>query len=213
MKDIKEEFEKLTNHEKIDFMKNILPEVQELMQNNPEQRQEMMSSMMDEGEMDMSPMMQKKEKMMKKKMKKEKMKNKMKMKNEKSMSNYGISKAVELSYQDTVEKVKVELKKEGFGVLAELDMKNIFQEKLDKEINDYIILEACNPAFAFDGIGEEYELGLLLPCNVIVFETEDQEIKVAAIDPEKALGMSDNEKVNEIAQEIKARLERAIENV
>jgi len=129
------------------------------------------------------------------------------------MSNYGIQKTVELSYQKTVNKVKDELKNEGFGVLTELDMKNIFKDKLDKEMNNYIILEACNPAFAFEGIAEEPELGLLLPCNVIVFETEDQEIKVAAIDPEKALGMSENKRVNEIAQEIKSRLVRVIESI
>jgi len=129
------------------------------------------------------------------------------------MSNYGIKKTVKLSYKEAVKKVKNELKEEGFGVLTELDMKKIFKEKLDNEMNNYVILEACNPAFAFEGIAEEPELGLLLPCNVIVFETEDQEIKVAAIDPEKALGMSGNKKVNEIAQEIKAKLERVIENI
>lgn len=129
------------------------------------------------------------------------------------MSEYGIEKTVKLSYQETIKKAKEELKKEGFGVLTELDMKKIFKEKLDKEMNNYIILEACNPAFAFEGIAEEPELGLLLPCNVIVYETEAQEVKVAAIDPEKALGMSKNKKVNEIAKEIKSRLNRIIENV
>jgi len=129
------------------------------------------------------------------------------------MSKYGIQKSVELSYQDAVSKVKSELKEEGFGVLAEIDMKKTFKEKLDKDMNNYLILEACNPAFAFEGIGEESELGLLLPCNVIIFENNKQEIKVAAIDPEKALGMSENKKVNEIAQEIKSRLERVIESI
>ncbi len=129
------------------------------------------------------------------------------------MSKYGIQKTVELSYQKTVNKVKDELKKEGFGVLAELDMKNIFKDKLDKEMKNYIIFEACNPAFAFEGITEESELGLLLPCNVIVYENDKQEVNVAAIDPEKALGMSDNKKVNEIAREIKSRLERVIESI
>lgn len=129
------------------------------------------------------------------------------------MSNYGIQKTVEYSYEDTVNKVKSELKNEGFGVLAEIDMKKTFKEKLDKEMDNYIILEACNPAFAFEGIEEEPELGLLLPCNVIVFEDDNQEITAAAIDPEKALGMSENEKVNEIAQEIKSRLERVIKSI
>jgi uncharacterized protein (DUF302 family) len=202
MEELKEKFEKLTDEKKIEFMKTIIPEVQELMKNNPDQRQKMMSSMMGEGEMDMSQMMQKKGKMKKRKMKKEKI-----------MSNYGIKKTVGSSYQETVNKVKDVLKEESFGVLVELDMKKIFKEKLDKEMNNYVILEACNPAFAFEGIAEEPELGLLLPCNVIVFETRGQEIKVAAIDPEKALGMSGNKKVNEIAQEIKARLERVIENI
>lgn len=129
------------------------------------------------------------------------------------MSKYGIKKTVELSYQDAVEKVKSELKEEGFGVLAEIDMQKTFKDKLEEEMNNYVILEACNPAFAFEGMGEEPELGLLLPCNVIIFETDNNEIKVAAIDPEKALGMSENRRVNEIAQEIKSRLERVIENV
>lgn len=129
------------------------------------------------------------------------------------MSNYGIQKTVEYSYEDTVNKVKSELKKEGFGVLAEINMKKTFKAKLDKEMNNYIILEACNPAFAYEGIGEEPELGLLLPCNVIVFENDNQEITAAAIDPEKALGMSENEKVNEIAQEIKSRLKRVIKSI
>ncbi len=129
------------------------------------------------------------------------------------MSNYGIMKTVELSYQEAVKKVKDELKKEDFGVLAEIDMKKTFKEKLNKDRNNYLILEACNPAFAFEGMGEEPELGLLLPCNVIIFETDNQEINVAAIDPEKALGMSENKRVNEIAQEIKSRLERVIENI
>ena len=128
------------------------------------------------------------------------------------MSKYGIQKSVDLSYQDTVKKVKDELKAEGFGVLAEIDMKKTFKEKLDKDMDNYIILEACNPAFAFEGIAEESELGLQLPCNVIVYE-DDKETKVAAIDPEKALGMSEDERVNEIAQEIKSRLERVIENI
>ena len=129
------------------------------------------------------------------------------------MTNYGINKTVELSYQETIKKVKEELKKEDFGVLAEIDMKKTFKEKLDKEINNYLIMEACNPAFAFEGIAEESELGLLLPCNVIVYESEEGEINAAAIDPEKALGMSENKKINEIAKKIKARLERVIENI
>ncbi|RCW50620.1 DUF302 domain-containing protein [Halanaerobium sp. ST460_2HS_T2] len=128
------------------------------------------------------------------------------------MSKYGIQKSVELSYQEAVDKVKNELKTEGFGVLAEIDMKKTFEDKLDKEMNNYVILEACNPAFAFEGIGEEPELGLLLPCNVIVFE-DNNKTKVAAIDPEEALGMSENKKVREIAVEIKSRLSRVIENI
>jgi len=129
------------------------------------------------------------------------------------MSNYGIEKTVGLSYQDTLNKVKSELKEEGFGVLAEIDMQKTFKKKLDEDTNNYVILEACNPSFAYEGMGEEPELGLLLPCNVIVFETDKKKIKVAAIDPEKALGMSENKRINEIAQEIKSRLERVIENV
>lgn len=129
------------------------------------------------------------------------------------MIKYGISKKVELSYSEAVTKVKDELKEEGFGVLAEIDMKKTFKEKLDEDMNNYLILEACNPAFAFEGIGEEAELGLLLPCNVIVYENDDKETKVAAIDPVKALGMSEDKRVNEIAGEIKSRLTRVIKSI
>jgi uncharacterized protein (DUF302 family) len=129
------------------------------------------------------------------------------------MSKYGIKKTVGLSYSEAVTKVKDELKEEGFGVLAEIDMQKTFKKKLDEDMNNYLILEACNPAFAFEGIGEESELGLLLPCNVIVYENDNQETKVAAIDPEKALGMSEDKRVNEIAEEIKSRLTRVIESI
>ncbi|MFW5988072.1 MAG: DUF302 domain-containing protein [bacterium] len=129
------------------------------------------------------------------------------------MSNYGIKKKVDLSFQETVNKVKDELKNEEFGVLAEIDMRKTFKEKLDKENNNYRILEACNPSFAFEAMAEDPELGLLLPCNLIVYETDDQEVKMAAIDPEKVLGMSENKKVNEIAEEIKSRLKRVIKKI
>jgi len=129
------------------------------------------------------------------------------------MSNYSIKKNVNMSYEKALEKVKDELKKEGFGVLSELDMKNIFKEKIDKDLKKYTILGACNPKFAYKGIEMEKELGLLLPCNVIVYVDENDNTIVAAVDPVKSLGLSNNDDIDKVGEEIFNRLTNVIENM
>lgn len=129
------------------------------------------------------------------------------------MSNYSLKKKVDLDYEAALEKVKVELKKEGFGVLSEIDMKQTFKEKIGKDFNKYIILGACNPEFAYKGLGMEEDLGLLLPCNVIVYTSDSGETTVATINPMEVITLSHNEDIKELAIEIKERLERVMENM
>lgn len=123
--------------------------------------------------------------------------------------NYGFSKTVSLSYEKTIEKVTEELKKEGFGVLTTIDMKETLKKKIDVDIPRYIILGACNPQFANKSLQIEKEIGLLLPCNVIVYEKNDAVI-VSAFNPGIMEKIVDNPALKPIAEEVKAKLERVI---
>ena len=123
--------------------------------------------------------------------------------------NYGFSKKVSLSYEKAIETVTEELKKEGFGVLTTIDVKETLKKKIDVDIPRYIILGACNPPFAHKSIQAEQEIGLLLPCNVIVYEKEGT-ITVSAFNPMIMESIIDNPAIQPIAEEVKARLERVI---
>ncbi len=125
---------------------------------------------------------------------------------------YGISKVVDLSYEEAVNKVTEELKKEGFGVLTTIDVKETLKKKLNVDFDKYIILGACNPPYAYKALQAEYELGLILPCNVIVYE-KDGKVTVSAFDPVVMSQMIDNPKLKEIAVEVREKLERVIRNV
>jgi uncharacterized protein (DUF302 family) len=96
--------------------------------------------------------------------------------------NYGISKTISLSFENAVEKVTEELKKEGFGVLTTIDVKATMKQKLGVDFTKYVILGACNPPFAHQSLLAEEQIGLLLPCNVIVYEKEGTTV-VSAFDP------------------------------
>ena len=125
---------------------------------------------------------------------------------------YSFGKEVDISYEDAIEKVTSELKKEGFGVLTEIDVKDTLKKKLDVDFDKYIILGACNPPFAHKSLTLEKEMGILLPCNVIVYEEEGKTV-VSAVDPEMMLSVVDNPELGSIAKEVKGRLERVIENL
>ena len=129
------------------------------------------------------------------------------------MSNYSFSKKVDLDFNEAIEKLKAELKEEGFGVLTEIDVKKTVREKLYKDFNRYQILGACNPNFAFKALQKETEIGLLLPCNVIVYENDAGETIVAAVDASKALGITDNDQLKPIAEEVSIRLKRVVSKV
>lgn len=126
--------------------------------------------------------------------------------------NYGFSKTVSLTYDQAIEKVTDELKKEGFGVLTTIDVKDTLKKKLNVDFTRYMILGACNPPFAYQALQVEEQLGLLLPCNVIVYEKGDK-VVVAAFDPMIMVKILDNENMEPIAEEAERRLRRVIEAV
>ncbi len=125
---------------------------------------------------------------------------------------YGFSKTVNLSFDQTVEKVTEELKKEGFGVLTTIDVRETLKKKLDVDFKRYTILGACNPPFAHKALQAEEEIGLLLPCNVIVYEKGSSTV-VSAFDPMAMMKVIDNEKMAPIAREVQDRIKRVIERM
>lgn len=129
------------------------------------------------------------------------------------MSKYGISKSVKYGYEETVEKTRQALAKEGFGILTEIDVKATLKKKLDKDFRKYVILGACNPPYAYQALSSELEIGLLLPCNVIVYENGNGGTTVSAIDPIIAMSFVVNSEVETVAKEIKAKLEHVIDSL
>ena len=118
-----------------------------------------------------------------------------------------------ISFENAVEKVTEELKKEGFGVLTEIDIKSTFKKKLDVDMNKYVILGACNPNYAFNALNEDSKLGVFLPCNVIVEEHDNGDIEVSAVDPIASMLSVKNEKVEVFAKDVLEKLERVIDNL
>ncbi|MCH7723906.1 MAG: DUF302 domain-containing protein [Bacteroidetes bacterium] len=126
--------------------------------------------------------------------------------------NYGFSKTVDLSFEDTINKVTEELKKEGFGILTTIDIKETLKNKIDVDFKKYTILGACNPTLAHKALQAEEEIGLLLPCNVIVYEKEGKSA-VSVFDPSLMSKVVENEKLDSIAEEVKEKLERVFDSI
>lgn len=122
---------------------------------------------------------------------------------------YGMSKTVGLTYEQAVEKVTQELKKEGFGVLTTIDVRETLKTKLNVDFPRYVILGACNPPFAHMALQAEEQIGLLLPCNVIVYEKQGTTV-VAAFDPMVMTALIDNPGMLPVAKEVRERLNRVI---
>lgn len=123
---------------------------------------------------------------------------------------YGFGTVVTAPYAETIDRVRAALKAEGFGVLTEIDVRATLKEKLGADFRPYVILGACNPPLAHRALSAELGVGLLLPCNVVVYENGDGTCSVEAMDPVAALGIVQVPALAEIAGEAKARLERAI---
>lgn len=122
---------------------------------------------------------------------------------------YGMSTTVDLPFEKAIEKVTEELKKEEFGVLTTIDVKETMKKKLDVDFPKYVILGACNPPFAYRALQTEEQIGLLLPCNVIVYEKEGKTV-VSVFDPLVMTTVMENEKIRPIAEEVRQRLERVV---
>ena len=125
---------------------------------------------------------------------------------------YGFSKTVDLPFEQTIDKVTEELKKEGFGVLTTIDVKETLKKKIDVDFKKYTILGACNPPIAHKALQTEEELGLLLPCNVIVYEKDGKTI-VSMFDPMLMTDIIKNEQMEPIAKEVKEKLQRVLAEV
>lgn len=127
--------------------------------------------------------------------------------------SYYINKDMNCSFAEAVEKTKAVLKEQGFGVITEINMKSTLKEKIGEDIPEYLILGACSPKYAFHALQLEDKIGLMLPCNVIVREDKSGKIEVAAIDPIEAMNPVDNDSLGEMAQEVRDKLESAINNL
>lgn len=124
--------------------------------------------------------------------------------------SYYFNKMTSLGFEEAITVVTTELKKEGFGVLSEIDLQGKIKEKLDKDIPRYKILGACNPLFAFEALKAEPHIGTMLPCNVIVREVDDGKVEVSAINPVDSMQAVGNPALHVVAGLIKAKLEKVI---
>jgi uncharacterized protein (DUF302 family) len=127
--------------------------------------------------------------------------------------NYYFNKTINGTFEEVIDKVTKELQEEGFGILTEIDVKETLKKKLDVDFNKYRILGACNPPYAHKALLAEDKTGTMLPCNVIVQEIEADVIEVAAVNPMASMQAVENEKLNDVAGEITARLENVIEKL
>ena len=126
---------------------------------------------------------------------------------------YSFNKILDMSFDDAVNRVIDELKKEGFGVLTDIDVQMTLKKKLDINFRKYRILGACNPSFAYKALQAESRIGTMLPCNVIVQETEAGQIEVSAIDPIASMQTIENPELQDIADQVQGKLKKVIESL
>ena len=126
---------------------------------------------------------------------------------------YYFNKVLDLSFDEAVTKVTEELKKEGFGILTDIDVQDILKKKLDVSFRKYRILGACNPQFAYKALQNESRIGTMLPCNVIVQETEGGDVEVSAIDPISSMQAVQNPDLEGIANQVRAKLKSVVDSL
>ena len=125
---------------------------------------------------------------------------------------YYIEKTTDSSFEDAITRVTEELKKEGFGVLTEIDVSATLKKKIDVDFKNYKILGACNPSFAYKALSTEDKIGTMLPCNIIVQQISASQVEIAAVNPIASMQAIENDELSEVAKEILAKLERVISN-
>lgn len=129
-------------------------------------------------------------------------------------SRYGMGTNVSLGYADAVARTKAALAAEGFGILCEIDIAATLKKKLDVEFRPYVILGACNPPLAYRALQAERDIGLLLPCNVVVYAADEAgQCMVRAMDPVEALELTGNDDIRTVAEEVRASLRRVLESL
>ena len=129
------------------------------------------------------------------------------------LSNYSFGGETELGFDEAIKKVTESMKEQGFGILTEIDAKKVLKEKLGLDRRPYKILGACKPQFAHRAIDMEPEIGTLLPCNVLVYEKDDGKVVVSAMNPEAALKLVGNSNIEDIAKQVRTRIEKALEEL
>lgn len=129
------------------------------------------------------------------------------------MTEFGIRKTLHATYDEALARLPEALRSEGFGVLTEIDIQSTLKQKLGVDFRRYKILGACNPPFAHEALQAELEIGLMLPCNVVVYEDDDRHAIVLAIDPTQTLAGHGNTKLAKLAEAVKEKLSRALEKL
>ena len=127
--------------------------------------------------------------------------------------SYYFSKTLKIPFEEAIDTVTEELKKEGFGVLTTIDVKATLKKKLDVDFKNYKILGTCNPPFAYQALQLEDKIGIMLPCNVIVQEHADGNVEVAAVDPIASMQAIDNPTLGDVAVQVQAKLKKVIDSL
>ena len=126
---------------------------------------------------------------------------------------YYCNKTTDLSFDDAVQAITEALREQGFGILTDIDVQQTLKKKLDVDFRRYRILGACNPPFAYKALQLEDKIGTMLPCNVIVQEVEGGQVEIAAIDPLASMQAVQNKSLNDIAEQVRSKLEKAVESI
>ena len=127
--------------------------------------------------------------------------------------SYYFNTTMDVPFDEAVDKVTEELKKEGFGVLTDIDVKATLKKKLDVDYQNYRILGACNPPFAYKALQAENKIGIMLPCNVVVQETKDGTVEVSAVDPIASMAAIENSELGEVAIQVQEKMKKVIDQL
>lgn len=127
--------------------------------------------------------------------------------------NYYFNRTMSMPFQTAVTRTREELEKEGFGVLTEIDIKATMKKKLDVDVDDYMILGACNPSLAYQALSVENKIGTMLPCNVVVRDDGNGVVEIAAVDPVASMSAVDNPELIGVAMQVREKLKRVVEGI